>query len=66
MTPLKAARKAPSAKTAVKSLGVLIPSPRTISSSSTPARTMLPSVVRSSTSHSTSAITTPVAMTKSR
>ena len=55
MTPPSAASTAPSAKTASDTRGTLIPTPCAISASSTAARIIAPTRVRSSTSQSAGA-----------
>ena len=52
MTPPSAARNAPSAKTPIETVGTRMPTPCAISASSTAARIIAPTRVRSSASHS--------------
>ena len=66
MMPANPAKPAPSAKTMVKSCETRMPTTRAICGSSTPARIMAPSRVRSSISHSAMATTTAIRITAMR
>ena len=66
MMPAKPASPAPSANTMVKSCDTRMPTTRAMSGSSTPARIMAPSRVRSSSIQSATAKTAAMAMMASR
>ena len=66
MTPDSPPSAAPNAKTVVNTSLILMPSPPVISASNTPARMIAPRRVRSIRSQSSTAITSPNTMTKSR
>jgi len=66
MPPPSAASSAPSANTPSDTVGTRMPTPCAISASSTAARIIAPTRVRSSASHSSAPITTATAMMKMR
>ena len=66
MTPAKPASHAPRQKTIVKSRETRMPTTRAIGASSTPARIIAPSRVRSSNAHSAAANTTAIRLTARR
>lgn len=66
MTPAKPHSVAPSTKTRVKSRWILMPSASTISPSSAPARTSMPTRVREISHHRPTATSTPAPMSARR